>query len=64
MQDEPAFCRDCGCSARSLAAQECRAADCPLNSANHQVPATPNPYGRSLDQPLDFEGSGFARRGR
>jgi len=54
MTDEPTFCRDCGCSVRSIAARECRASDCPLNSANRQVPAGPNPYGRSLDQPLEI----------
>ena len=52
MIDEPTHCRECGCPARSIAAKECRASDCPLNSANRQEPA-PNPYGRSLDQPLE-----------
>jgi len=51
MIDEPSHCRECGCPARSIAAKECRASDCPLNSANRQEPAH-NPYGRSLDQPL------------
>ena len=36
--EEPSNCLDCGCSARSLAAAECRASDCPLNSANRQRP--------------------------
>jgi hypothetical protein len=51
LMDEFSQCRECGCPARSIAAQECRASDCPLNSANRQQPM-PNPYGRSLDQPL------------
>ena len=34
--EESDNCPDCGCSARSLAARECRASDCPLNSANRQ----------------------------
>lgn len=59
MTDESAYCRACGCSVRSIAARECRASDCPLNSANRQLPVDPvrhgpNPYGRSLDQPLDI----------
>ena len=36
--EEPSNCPDCGCNARSLAARECRASDCPLNSANRQCP--------------------------
>jgi hypothetical protein len=34
--EEMRNCPDCGCSARSLAARECRASDCPLNSVNRQ----------------------------
>jgi hypothetical protein len=39
--EEPSNCPDCGCSARSLAARECRASDCPLNAANRQRLAAP-----------------------
>jgi hypothetical protein len=39
--EEPSKCPDCGCSDRSLAARECRASDCPLNSANRQRLAAP-----------------------
>ncbi len=36
--EDPSVCPDCGCQVRSIAARECRASDCPLNSANRQRP--------------------------